>query len=1145
MDRLGEAFGNFRLRYRGEIDGRLPVVIYKSEASGLTIVLHKVPGPIVNGYVALGTMNSPPTSTLYQITFIETTEPLDDDGLPHTLEHLVFMGSDEYPWKGMLDLVANRCFASGTNAWTAQDHTAYTMKTAGSGGFCNLLPIYLDHIFFPTLQDSSYLTEIHHINGIGDDGGIVYSEMQSIENTAGTMVHHAMKTHMYPGKTGYNVCSGGSLKNLRESCNNVKVKAFHRAFYRPENVWLIVTGHVTAVEVMDAIEPIERKLVKKVNDPFVRPWSSNVEDLKKTSDVKVLFPANEEDFGMVEVGWRGPFIKKGVDEIFGLSLLMDYMVDTAISPLRKAFVEMDCPLASRVGTDILDNAASSLIFMFHNVPISKLDLIAPKLMECLKSVKSSTFDMKRMSNILHRTKIDFMLLLESNPSLLLASETIGHMLYGTHINQFRDRLNRMDTIEQLMGKSKKFWVALLRKYFDPALPHVIVRGCPSIAMKQENASKEASRLNAQKQKLGKAGMELKEKLLTKAVKANEVAPDQEILESIPVPSVKGIRFHPITSYANFNMDAGRIESLAPNFDLGLIPFKMRIDDVNSSFIAMSLIINTSEISDDLRSYLPLYLKCVKETGLKLPSKVSWLRDDDAPKQPCLEQCPSGQPLAGASMDVICDSFRIVPHETVVTQLNIDTQVASAGLGIESKNAFSPGAFSQYAVFNVQVEMEKYVEGVQWLRNLVFYPHLEPSRVQIVASKLAQSVAQKRKEGRGVALALIKDLNYSRKSNVWVSGMIRQQRLLLEISDSFTKTRDAPLTKSKRLDSPVNEQSLEASAAHLLKLKELQKALINSASSMVIHMATDLCKLKSLRKTGLEDAWLETFAVASLNVPNKAEAEERIPSSGARLSVHEAKHDWLPAPDRLQIQPKSEPALRLDQSVAQFSKEDLLGRPDVVLGMGSVESAYLYQTVKTDILSYYHESYAPMLVFLQYFKQLEGPIWKAVRGKGLAYSYNFNLGVDEGLMHLSLGMASNILDAYAETEKIFRSHLDGKEKWNNLLFESAKSSLIYDLVERESSISSVVTQSLLAAFQSRAVDFFRNFLTDVNEVKLESMIAAGKSHMLALFDPEKSRCAIVCNPDKVSHIVGTFRKHYGRELRPFSSIEETPLSSSFA
>lgn len=82
------------------------------------------------------------------------TEAHDDDGLPHTLEHLIFLGSEKFPYKGVLDLLANRCLASGTNAWTDTDHTCYTMTTAGKDGFLELLPIYLDHVLYPTLSVS-------------------------------------------------------------------------------------------------------------------------------------------------------------------------------------------------------------------------------------------------------------------------------------------------------------------------------------------------------------------------------------------------------------------------------------------------------------------------------------------------------------------------------------------------------------------------------------------------------------------------------------------------------------------------------------------------------------------------------------------------------------------------------------------------------------------------------------------------------------------------------------------------------------------------------------------------------------------------------------------------------------------------------
>lgn len=37
---------------------------------------------------------------------------------------------------------------------TDTDHTAYTVQTAGSEGFLNLLPIYVDHLLYPTLTVS-------------------------------------------------------------------------------------------------------------------------------------------------------------------------------------------------------------------------------------------------------------------------------------------------------------------------------------------------------------------------------------------------------------------------------------------------------------------------------------------------------------------------------------------------------------------------------------------------------------------------------------------------------------------------------------------------------------------------------------------------------------------------------------------------------------------------------------------------------------------------------------------------------------------------------------------------------------------------------------------------------------------------------
>jgi Zn-dependent M16 (insulinase) family peptidase len=120
--------------------------------------------------------------------FAVATEIFNDSGCPHTLEHLIFMGSEKYPYKGVLDNLANRAFSAGTNAWTDTDNTVYTIATAGQEGFLQLLPVYVDHILYPTMSQSSFITEVHHINGKGEDSGVVYSEMQGRENTSGDLM---------------------------------------------------------------------------------------------------------------------------------------------------------------------------------------------------------------------------------------------------------------------------------------------------------------------------------------------------------------------------------------------------------------------------------------------------------------------------------------------------------------------------------------------------------------------------------------------------------------------------------------------------------------------------------------------------------------------------------------------------------------------------------------------------------------------------------------------------------------------------------------------------------------------------------------------------------------------------------------------
>ena len=58
-------------------------------------------------------------------------------------------------------MLGNRAFSDRTTAWTDTDHTAYHVSTAGGQGFLQLLPVFLDHVLYPTLTDAGYVLFIH------------------------------------------------------------------------------------------------------------------------------------------------------------------------------------------------------------------------------------------------------------------------------------------------------------------------------------------------------------------------------------------------------------------------------------------------------------------------------------------------------------------------------------------------------------------------------------------------------------------------------------------------------------------------------------------------------------------------------------------------------------------------------------------------------------------------------------------------------------------------------------------------------------------------------------------------------------------------------------------------------------------------
>ena len=248
-------------------------------------------GPKVNGY------------------FTFATEIHDDSGAPHTLEHLCFMGSRSYRYKGVLDKLANRAYCE-TNAWTATDHTAYTLDTAGWDGFAQILPVYLEHLILPTLTDAGCYTEVHHIDGSGNDAGVVYSEMQGNQNALEFFLSLKYSRTLYPEGVGFRYEIGGMMEQLRILTID-RIREFHREMYQPKNLCLVIIGSVNHANLLETLDRFEMTIMEDIPDPgahFKRPWidSKQAPLLKKSIVENLEFPEGDESSGEILISFCGP-----------------------------------------------------------------------------------------------------------------------------------------------------------------------------------------------------------------------------------------------------------------------------------------------------------------------------------------------------------------------------------------------------------------------------------------------------------------------------------------------------------------------------------------------------------------------------------------------------------------------------------------------------------------------------------------------------------------------------------------------------------------------------------------------------------------------------------------------------------------------
>ncbi|KAH8556354.1 Metalloenzyme, LuxS/M16 peptidase-like protein [Umbelopsis sp. PMI_123] len=720
---------NFKEIRQIDTDYGIKITKFKSDKTGLTIVHADIDAPLVSGYFALA------------------TEALDDYGCPHTLEHLVFLGSEKYPYKGVLDSLANRALAQGTNAWTDVDHTCYTITTAGSEGFLNILPVYIDHILYPTLTSSGCYTEVHHINGKGEDAGVVYSEMQGRQNSSDDRMQLRMQRHLFPPGCGYRSETGGLMKELRDITVD-QIRDYHKSYYRPDNLCLIITGKLDHAKLLKVLEPVEANILSKPTPPAMkRPWveSGPVPKIAKIVEEIVLFPDEDESMGEIIISWNGPDCHEYL-ELKAVDVLNTYLTDSPVSVLQKEFVEIEDPLCTDIDFHIVDQIRAVLSCNIANVPEEELEEFIPMFFDTLNRViEEEGIDMDRMKTVILRDKLKLLNNIETNSHFSAAITCIGDFLYGkADGSDLEAACQDLKYLDELLQYTSDDWIRLLDKWYVKN-PHIALMGKPSAEFADQLLKEESERISQQRARLGEKKLADLEEKLEECKKENEVPVPPEVVNDVPIPSVSSIDFIEVQTARtpDDRLFSNTVQDHVNN-DLEVkLPFPIQFDHINSSFIKLSVYISTANVGSHLRPLTTLFLDAL----FTLPIETE-----------------NGQ----------------IPYEEVVKRLSEDTVDYYASLGTSV-------GFREVAMLGIKVEVAKYEKAVQWVRDALWNTKFTPERLKITASKILNDIPQAKRDGRGMANSAMRELQFEReKSTNASSNVLYQAKYLPDLLQRLEK-----------------------------------------------------------------------------------------------------------------------------------------------------------------------------------------------------------------------------------------------------------------------------------------------------------------------------------------------------------------------
>lgn len=1046
---------------------------YRHLASAVRFVIFSAPGPLVSATIVVG------------------TEPISHAGHPHTLEHIVFLGSQNYPQRGYLDNLACRCLSDGTNAWTETEHTAYTAKTAGLQGFLNLLPCYLDHVLRPVINRPAFDSEVYRILPDGKEAGVVFCEMQARENTENDIHDHVLRSLVFEG-TPLALDAGGLCRHIR-TLGNDDIARFHRDQYCGANVSVIVGGsNISSQILLSSVKPLLDEIASAPNFDSGTPRWKRVLTLRPLPPVTrktVKFPSPDLSIGTVTLAWRSPSCRHE-EECAVIDILLRYLAEDLWSPLRQRYVEIEEQLASDIygsqevflsggvielsfqgvdhhgddddddddGDDVdeeSDSKTEKVAIGDHSYDLDDIEeepekdsyLLSGRLeadvMKYLHAISSSAElpgGLSAISVALRKEREDMLFALESSSHSTVPDHLLGELVYGSNESFIigKELRNFSNVYDGLEAKDESFWLSALKRFFVDA-PRVELVMVPDEELADELAEADQKSLNDRVESLGRTELE-------KMGRASE-----ERIATLKPPQFKAESFPPIPSTTTISrFPYSVVQHRWSDFTLQSVALE-------TDFVTCHIFLDTKRLSFEQRIWLPILSDLM------------------------------------ASCDILLEDGCYLPytdHSRAICEATIGNQ-SEITLGFGSKA-------HQCMILSFVCTPEMFEEAADSMLRTIFQSEVTSDRIATISQTFSASITSKMRDAESVLSACMSLIPYTTGKckkkdlpNFALNNIVGSTPLVSFLCEEFTKNGG----KKRLKESVVKKFNDTLRALRNLSAMDTFVQITAREPEPASRILRNLwCEKKS--KFGNSD--LESIShIVSANGDSGNENCDELPISR-----------------------------RTCGSLVSLLRG--LGVVSKVIGIGGVESSFLEMQVDSEVYVG-HSDWSALAVLIEMLCRIEGPLSDAVRGAGLAYGVELHNYTWQGRLELSIFDSSSVAhawDAVCDCLDNYDKSFDAPSEQSMLEVEldTAKASVLFNLNCGRSSPESigtgVVSRSALGAPCSPSAD--QALEEEVERVSLRCVKRVFDAHIKRLYTSAEGRLAmVVCGQANVEETVQTF------------------------